>query len=213
MQIVLVMFKSDGDRRSFSVARDVTVVGRREDCDLRIPVGDVSRKHCRFVKEADTIRLEDLGSSNGTFINGQRVQEAVLQPGDWIQIGPVQFVIQIDGLPPDDEIAPPIPTGDVLPGAHSGGDQMYESSGPIEPTEHVAGESAEPETPLGEEEPLGETPLEELSGETSGEHAAAAPDAGDAEWDAIVDNSVSGEDSDQDMQVDLEPPPRPLNPG
>jgi len=107
MQVVLVLFKSDGERRSFSVARDVTVVGRREDCDLRIPIADVSRKHCRLVKEADTVRLEDLGSSNGTYVNGNRIQEVVLSPGDWIGVGPVQFVVQMDGLPADEDIAPP----------------------------------------------------------------------------------------------------------
>ena len=40
MQVVLVMFRAEGERRSFSVARDVTVIGRREDCDLRIPVSE-----------------------------------------------------------------------------------------------------------------------------------------------------------------------------
>ena len=73
MQVVLVMFRSDGGRKSFSVTRDVVVVGRREDCDLRIPLGEVSRKHCRFVKDGDALRVEDLGSSNGTFINGQKL--------------------------------------------------------------------------------------------------------------------------------------------
>lgn len=107
MQVVLVMFLSNGERRSFSVARDLTVIGRREDCDLRIPVGDVSRKHCRLVKEADTMRVEDLGSSNGTYVNNNRVQEAVLSPGDVVRVGPVQFVVQIDGLPTDEELKPP----------------------------------------------------------------------------------------------------------
>lgn len=106
MQAVLVMFRSDGERRSFSVTRDMTVVGRREDCDLRIPLGEVSRKHCRLVRDGDTLRLEDLGSSNGTFLNGQRVQESVLQPGDSVQIGPVIFVLQVDGYPADDELNP-----------------------------------------------------------------------------------------------------------
>jgi len=104
MQVVLVMFLSNGDRRSFSLARDITVVGRREDCDLRIPVGDVSRKHCRLVKDGDTVRIDDLGSSNGTFVNGQRVQESLLNPGDLVHVGPIQFVIQIDGIPFDDDI-------------------------------------------------------------------------------------------------------------
>ena len=106
MQAVLVMFRSDGERRSFSMARDMTVIGRREDCDLRIPLGEVSRKHCRIVRDGDSLKLEDLGSSNGTFLNGQRVQEAMLGPGDTVQVGPVVFVLQIDGQPADDELQP-----------------------------------------------------------------------------------------------------------
>ncbi len=106
MQAVLVMFKSDGERRSFSLPRDITVIGRREDCDLRIPLGDVSRKHCRLIKEGEELRIEDLGSSNGTFLNGMRIQEATLQAGDQVQIGPVGFIIQLNGQPTDDDIHP-----------------------------------------------------------------------------------------------------------
>jgi pSer/pThr/pTyr-binding forkhead associated (FHA) protein len=106
MQVVLVMFKPDGERRSFSVARDVTVVGRREDCDLRIPLGDISRKHCRLIKDGNVLKLEDLGSSNGTYRNGERIQETELSPGDTIQLGPIAFVVQIEGVPNEDEMQP-----------------------------------------------------------------------------------------------------------
>ncbi len=106
MQVVLVTFKADGERRSFSLPRTITVIGRREDCDLRIPLGEVSRKHCRFIIDKDALRLEDLGSSNGTFHNGTRVQEAVIGAGDTVQVGPVIFVIQIDGQPADEDIQP-----------------------------------------------------------------------------------------------------------
>jgi len=106
MQAVIVMFRADGERRSFSLVRDMTVIGRREDCDLRIPLGEVSRKHARLIRDGDSLRLEDLGSSNGTYLNGQRVQEAILTAGDSVQIGPVVFVLQINGEPPDDEMTP-----------------------------------------------------------------------------------------------------------
>jgi predicted component of type VI protein secretion system len=107
MQAVLVMFRSDGERRSFSITRDVTVIGRREDCDLRIPLGDISRKHARLLREPEGMRLEDFGSSNGTYLNGQRVErEAMLQAGDSIQVGPVVFVLQIDGHPADEDLHP-----------------------------------------------------------------------------------------------------------
>lgn len=107
MQVVLVMFRAEGDRRSFSVTKEVTLIGRREDCDLRIPVSEVSRKHCRIIVEDEIVRAEDLGSSNGTFHNGQRISGSVtLEPGDSVQVGPVVFVLQVDGHPPEDQLAP-----------------------------------------------------------------------------------------------------------
>src|SRR5688572_7127904 len=106
MQAVLVMFRNDGDKRSFSLSREMTVIGRRQDCDLMIPLGEISRKHCRIIKEADTLRIEDLGSSNGTYVNGKRVQEAVLSAGDTVQVGPVVFVLQVDGEPAEDDLRP-----------------------------------------------------------------------------------------------------------
>lgn len=109
MQVVLVMFRADGQRRSFSVVRESTIVGRREDCDLRIPLAEVSRKHCRLIRDDTAVRVEDMGSSNGTFHNEQRVQEATLAPGDTLRVGPVTFMVQIDGVPADEEMQPAIP--------------------------------------------------------------------------------------------------------
>ena len=109
MQVVLVMFRGEGERRSFSIVHDVTVIGRREDCDFRIPLGEISRKHCRLIKDGDTLRAEDLGSSNGTYVNGERVQEAQLAPGDTLKVGSVLFVVQIDGVPAEPDIQPVAP--------------------------------------------------------------------------------------------------------
>jgi pSer/pThr/pTyr-binding forkhead associated (FHA) protein len=106
MQAVLVMFRNDGERRSFSITREITVIGRRQDCDLMIPLGEISRKHCRIIRDEDALRLEDLGSSNGTFHNGRRVQESVLAAGDTVQVGPVSFVVQVNGVPADEDIQP-----------------------------------------------------------------------------------------------------------
>jgi len=106
MGVVMVMFRADGQRRSFTVSRDMTVIGRREDCDLRIPLSDVSRKHCRLIKDGETVKVEDLGSSNGTYINGERVQQAEVAAGDTLQVGPVVFVMQVDGYPADEDLTP-----------------------------------------------------------------------------------------------------------
>ena len=106
MQVVLVMFRADGERKSFSITRDVTVMGRREDCDFRIPLGDISRKHCRLIKEENVLKVEDLGSSNGTYVNGKRIHESQVQAGDTLQIGPCVFVAQLEGEPADDDLKP-----------------------------------------------------------------------------------------------------------
>lgn len=119
MQVVLAMFRSDGDRRSFSLHKDLTVIGRREDCDLRIPLGEISRKHCRLIRDGETLKVEDLGSSNGTYHNGERIQEALLQPGDTIQVGSIAFVVQVDGVPADEQLQPII-AATVAPEAGSG---------------------------------------------------------------------------------------------
>jgi adenylate cyclase len=98
MNVVLVMFR-DGERREFPLAADQTVLGRKQDCGLRIPTRDVSREHCELTIKGDTLHAKDLGSSNGTFINGKRIAEADLKPGDELKIGPVNFIVQIDGEP------------------------------------------------------------------------------------------------------------------
>jgi pSer/pThr/pTyr-binding forkhead associated (FHA) protein len=106
MGVGMVMFRADGKRRTFPITRDVTVIGRREDCDLRIPLGDVSRKHCRLIVDGELIRVEDLGSSNGTYRNGERVQQTDLSAGDTLQVGPVVFVVQVNGAPADEDLQP-----------------------------------------------------------------------------------------------------------
>lgn len=99
MDVQLVMFKADGSRREFSLRQGRTVVGRTNDCDLRIPLSSVSRRQCEFLHEADKLSLRDLGSSNGTYHNHIRVQEVDLAAGDEVAVGPVTFTVVIDGEP------------------------------------------------------------------------------------------------------------------
>lgn len=101
MEVLLVMFKSDGARRDFQVTKNRMVIGRKTDCDLRIPLSSVSRHHCELKvdPEAEEVELRDLGSSNGTYHNNVRVQEAIVSAGDEITVGPVVFTVVIDGEP------------------------------------------------------------------------------------------------------------------
>jgi pSer/pThr/pTyr-binding forkhead associated (FHA) protein len=99
MDANLVLLERDGNKRVFPLPSSVTVIGRRKNCDLRIPLESVSRRHCQFNIDDKTLKLRDLGSRNGTFLNGKRIEEQVLKPGDSIKIGPLLFAMQIDGQP------------------------------------------------------------------------------------------------------------------
>lgn len=99
MAIELVLVTAQGEQRSFPVSR-ARIIGREEDCDMRIPVAEVSREHCRVEPNASGgLTVEDLGSSNGTFINGLQVDEADMSAGDVLKIGPAFLVLRVDGDP------------------------------------------------------------------------------------------------------------------
>lgn len=99
MDINLVLFKKNGSQEIFSLPSSVTVIGRRGDCDLQIPLMRVSKRHCQLNRDQGVLKVRDLGSRNGTYLNGERINEAVIQPGDYIGVGPIIFVLQIDGQP------------------------------------------------------------------------------------------------------------------
>ena len=105
MDVNLVLFKKDGSQTAFSLPSNITVIGRRHDCDLRIPLMPVSRRHCELSMNKDTLKIRDLDSHGGTFINGNRIDESTAQAGDYITIGPLTFLLQIDGEPK--EFVPP----------------------------------------------------------------------------------------------------------
>jgi len=104
MDVNLVMFKSDGQRKDFPLVNTVSVIGRGEECELQIPLLNVSRRHCELRLDGDIIRVKDLASSNGTYLNNQRISEGELTAGDRLAIGPIVFTIQVDGQP--EEVSP-----------------------------------------------------------------------------------------------------------
>ena len=97
MQASLVMVKADGTSKEVPVDRDVFTIGREATNRLRIPLASVSRHHCELTKDDGELLITDKGSSNGTFVNGKRVKETELAPGDLVSIGPVVFVVRVDG--------------------------------------------------------------------------------------------------------------------
>jgi len=99
MDVNLVLLKNNGSHKFFPLPSSVTVIGRRHSCDLRIPLVSVSKKHCQLNSDNGVLKIRDLGSRNGTLLNGKRIDKAAIQAGDSIKIGPLTFVLQIDGQP------------------------------------------------------------------------------------------------------------------
>jgi len=74
------------------------LVGREVDCDLRPNSDMVSRHHCVFTLDEYSVRIRDLGSTNGTQLNGETMRSTqVLKPGDRVTIGKLDFIVVIDG--------------------------------------------------------------------------------------------------------------------
>jgi predicted component of type VI protein secretion system len=68
------------------IAKEMTLVGRQEYCDLRLDHKSVSKIHCVIVKTDGLLLLRDLGSTNGTRVNGTRVRRAALLPNDKLSV-------------------------------------------------------------------------------------------------------------------------------
>ncbi|CAE7944757.1 fhaA [Symbiodinium necroappetens] len=105
VDVKLVYFKPDGTQKDIPIREGRHIVGRTDEAQLRIPLATVSRKHCELVFEGEKLVIRDLGSSNGTYINHERVQNAELGAGDVLGIGPCLLTVQINGLPAN--IEPP----------------------------------------------------------------------------------------------------------
>lgn len=99
MNISLVMVTADGKTKDLPAMRLPISIGRGEECKIRVPLAAVSRKHCELLEQDDELIVRDLKSSNGTFVNKERVKSRELIPGDLLAVGPIVFVVRIDGHP------------------------------------------------------------------------------------------------------------------
>jgi pSer/pThr/pTyr-binding forkhead associated (FHA) protein len=110
------------DGPSILIDKPILLFGRHEECDVQLNSKKVSRRHCVLAQVGDYLVVRDLGSTNGVRINGERVAEGKLRPGDELQIGNFKYQVCGDLLgrshehpPADDYKAVPVTEATDLP--------------------------------------------------------------------------------------------------
>jgi len=113
MNYTLQVVKGRSDVGALRLVDGVNSVGRHDDCVIRIRSSQVSRRHCEIFEADGRLMVRDLGSSNGTYVNGQRVLgQQPLKIGDVIGIGGVTLRVDPVGAAPAAPVAGS-PAGDT----------------------------------------------------------------------------------------------------
>ena len=94
---ILELVRSGELFATFNLDAPIVVVGRDEACDITLKGPLVSRKHCQFVGGGDKYAVQDLGSANGTYVNGERVEQHTLNDGDKVAVVPHTLVYRAKG--------------------------------------------------------------------------------------------------------------------
>jgi predicted component of type VI protein secretion system len=121
--------------RPIQILRDVTLVGRQEDlCDVCIDQSSISKLHCLIVRTDGLLFIRDLGSKNGTKVNGQRVIRGALLPGDELAFAGEKYRVDMGPGEPDAESEEDI---------HAAHTEVIELEDRDQPAEHFAAPAAE----------------------------------------------------------------------
>ena len=166
MNYVLQVVRGRSATTTLRLAEGVTSLGRHDDCVIRIKSSQVSRRHCEIHEADGQLTVRDLGSSNGTFVNGKRVLgQQLLKVGDELTVGSVTLRVATLGQPVAASHAP-------APASGKPGDTAVVDAIPADEDEF------EIEFDEGDAEPVVEAiPLEDEAAPQPQPRASAAPPA------------------------------------
>jgi pSer/pThr/pTyr-binding forkhead associated (FHA) protein len=85
-----------GEGPVIALDKPIVLIGRDADCDVRIESAKVSRRHCCIALVNGQLVVRDLESTNGTYVNGARVQETRLATNDQLGIANMRYVVVVD---------------------------------------------------------------------------------------------------------------------
>jgi pSer/pThr/pTyr-binding forkhead associated (FHA) protein len=94
--VKLVVLSEGFSGRSYELKVDKTTIGRVDDNTFPITEPSVSSHHCEVLLRGNEVLVKDLGSTNGTYINGQKITEGVLKPGQILRLGQIEVRLESD---------------------------------------------------------------------------------------------------------------------
>jgi pSer/pThr/pTyr-binding forkhead associated (FHA) protein len=100
-----VVLRNGAPAESYELKTDRTTIGRSDTNSFQIPDGSVSGTHCEVLVENDVITVKDLGSTNGSFVDGNKIKESKLTHGQILKLGEIEMRLELPGKP-----VPPTPT-------------------------------------------------------------------------------------------------------
>jgi pSer/pThr/pTyr-binding forkhead associated (FHA) protein len=95
----LVVLSAGLAGRTQELSADKVTIGRVEDNTFQIAEPSVSSHHCEVFLRGSEVVVKDLNSTNGTFINGEKMTEAVLKPGQTLRLGQIEMKLEAEGAP------------------------------------------------------------------------------------------------------------------
>jgi len=95
----LVVLSAGFNGRTHELNVDKTTIGRVDDNTFQIADASVSSHHCEIILRGNDVVIHDLGSTNGSFINGEKISESVLKPGQTLKLGQIELQLVPEGAP------------------------------------------------------------------------------------------------------------------
>ena len=95
----LVVLSAGMNGRTHELNVDKTTIGRVEDNTFQLADPSVSSHHCEALLRGSDVVIKDLNSTNGSFINGEKISESVLKPGQTLRLGQIEIQLLTEGMP------------------------------------------------------------------------------------------------------------------
>ena len=96
MDVYLKVLEGAKSGGTIAIKKDKFLIGRSRKCNLCASTNSISRQHCLIIRRDASVTIQDLGSRNGTLVNGSRIdQEIEIHSGDELVVGPLRFMLTI----------------------------------------------------------------------------------------------------------------------